>query len=64
LQAATADGVNVNVTKIMNTWIRQMGFPVVTVKRNYITGQAEATQKHFLVDPSQKPDSKYPSPYK
>ncbi|XP_064646003.1 aminopeptidase N-like isoform X2 [Lineus longissimus] len=62
-QAALADNVNVNVTKVMNTWILQMGFPVITVTRDYVTGTAQATQKHFLVDPSQPPDGKYPSPY-
>ncbi|XP_005989844.1 aminopeptidase N [Latimeria chalumnae] len=36
-----------SVDEIMNRWILQMGFPVVTI--NTATGQA--SQKHFLLDP-------------
>lgn len=36
-----------SVSEIMNTWVLQMGFPVVTINTN--TGQV--SQKHFLLDP-------------
>ncbi|CAH1790172.1 unnamed protein product [Owenia fusiformis] len=58
---AMSEGKNIDVGDIMNTWVRQMGYPVVTVSRNGTS--AEATQKHYLLDPSQTPDPKYPSPY-
>ncbi|CAH1790157.1 unnamed protein product [Owenia fusiformis] len=58
---ATSEGKDINVGEIMNTWVRQMGYPVVTVSRN--GASAEAVQKHYLLDPSQTPDSKYPSAY-
>lgn len=49
LQAAKDNGVALPTTvhEIMNTWVLQMGFPVVTV--NTTTGQVD--QKHFLLDP-------------
>uniref|UniRef100_A0A8C1HTT0 Aminopeptidase n=1 Tax=Cyprinus carpio carpio TaxID=630221 RepID=A0A8C1HTT0_CYPCA len=40
------------VQEIMDRWILQMGFPVVTI--NTATGQI--TQEHFLLDPETKPD--------
>ncbi|XP_050956314.1 aminopeptidase N-like [Labeo rohita] len=40
------------VQDIMDRWILQMGFPVVTI--NTTTGQI--TQEHFLLDPETKPD--------
>ncbi|CAJ1048729.1 aminopeptidase Ey-like isoform X2 [Xyrichtys novacula] len=45
------------VEEIMNRWILQMGFPVVTI--NSKTG--EITQKHFLLDPDSVVDT--PSPF-
>uniref|UniRef100_A0A671LE46 Aminopeptidase n=1 Tax=Sinocyclocheilus anshuiensis TaxID=1608454 RepID=A0A671LE46_9TELE len=41
-----------SVQEIMDRWILQMGFPVVTI--NTTTGQI--TQEHFLLDPESKPD--------
>uniref|UniRef100_A0A673L9R0 Alanyl (membrane) aminopeptidase b n=1 Tax=Sinocyclocheilus rhinocerous TaxID=307959 RepID=A0A673L9R0_9TELE len=41
------------VQEIMDRWVLQMGFPVVTI--NTATGQI--TQEHFLLDPETKPDS-------
>uniref|UniRef100_A0A8C1STH1 Aminopeptidase n=1 Tax=Cyprinus carpio TaxID=7962 RepID=A0A8C1STH1_CYPCA len=41
------------VQEIMDRWILQMGFPVVTI--NTATGQI--TQEHFLLDPETKPES-------
>uniref|UniRef100_A0A8C2EZL0 Aminopeptidase n=1 Tax=Cyprinus carpio TaxID=7962 RepID=A0A8C2EZL0_CYPCA len=42
-----------SVQDIMDRWVLQMGFPVVTI--NTKTGQI--TQEHFLLDPETKPDS-------
>lgn len=41
-----------SVQDIMDRWVLQMGFPVVTI--NTETGQI--TQEHFLLDPETKPD--------
>ncbi|XP_026057981.1 aminopeptidase N-like [Carassius auratus] len=41
-----------SVQEIMDRWVLQMGFPVVTI--NTATGQV--TQEHFLLDPDTKPD--------
>uniref|UniRef100_A0A8C7K0J1 Aminopeptidase n=1 Tax=Oncorhynchus kisutch TaxID=8019 RepID=A0A8C7K0J1_ONCKI len=45
------------VHDIMNRWILQMGFPVVTID----TATGHITQKHFLLDPDSVVDR--PSPY-
>uniref|UniRef100_A0A8C2F1B6 Aminopeptidase n=1 Tax=Cyprinus carpio TaxID=7962 RepID=A0A8C2F1B6_CYPCA len=47
-----------SVQDIMDRWVLQMGFPVVTI--NTKTGQI--TQEHFLLDPETKPDR--PSEFK
>ena len=39
----------INVVAIMDTWTRQMGYPVVTVVRNGLN--YTLTQKRFLDDP-------------
>ncbi|XP_070695568.1 aminopeptidase N-like [Pempheris klunzingeri] len=46
-----------SVEVIMNRWILQMGFPVVTID----TQSGKITQKHFLLDPDSTVDR--PSPY-
>lgn len=33
----------------MTTWVEQMGYPVVTLTRNYTTGTTEVTQERFLL---------------
>lgn len=51
----------VNVAKVMDTWTRQMGFPVVTVNRTG-PGKYELSQKRFLSNPEASYDpstSKY-----
>ncbi|KAK7121715.1 hypothetical protein R3I93_022713 [Phoxinus phoxinus] len=40
------------VQEIMDRWVLQMGFPVVT----FNTETGEITQEHFLLDPNSKPD--------
>ncbi|XP_077374178.1 alanyl (membrane) aminopeptidase b, tandem duplicate 1 [Festucalex cinctus] len=61
LQMAVDNSASVNlpgtVDDIMNTWVLQMGFPVVTI--NSETGLI--TQKHFLLDPDS--EVTVPSPY-
>lgn len=47
-----------SVEVIMNRWILQMGFPVVTIN----TQNGRITQKHFLLDPDSVVDR--PSPFK
>uniref|UniRef100_A0A673LAV0 Alanyl (membrane) aminopeptidase b n=1 Tax=Sinocyclocheilus rhinocerous TaxID=307959 RepID=A0A673LAV0_9TELE len=47
-----------HLQRIMDRWVLQMGFPVVTI--NTATGQI--TQEHFLLDPETKPDR--PSEFK
>lgn len=36
-----------NVKEIMKPWIEQGGYPIVTIKRDYITGNIGITQKKF-----------------
>lgn len=50
-----------DVTTILNTWIRQKGLPVVTVKRNGNT--FELTQKRFLTDPDSEKKETVSSDY-
>lgn len=62
LKASKADGDNINVSKVMDTWTLQMGFPVVNVtsKSNTI----KLTQQRFLADPdANQSDTKFKSPY-
>ena len=62
-QQAKADNKTANVAAIMDTWILQMGYPVVTVTRNMDAGTAQVTQSRFLLDPVQKPSTTYTSPF-
>ncbi|XP_046393801.1 aminopeptidase N-like [Ischnura elegans] len=39
---------HLTVKTIMDTWTRQTGFPLITVKRNYENGSAEVTQEKFF----------------
>lgn len=39
----------------MNTWTRQMGHPIIHVKK-INNNQINVTQEHFLLDPSIKPE--------
>lgn len=46
------------MTSVMDTWTRQMGFPVITIKKK---GNAfELTQEHFLADPKAVVERKSP----
>ena len=48
---------NVNVKQIMDTWTLQMGYPLITVKRNYDARTARVSQQRFLVGNSQQVSS-------
>lgn len=59
-QAVVASGTKIpeTVSKIMDRWVLQMGFPVVTI--DTVTGVI--TQMHFLLDPESVVER--PSPFK
>jgi aminopeptidase N len=50
----------IKLRDVMNTWTRQMGHPVITVKKVSPTSYS-LSQNHFLLDPSSVPES---SPFK
>ena len=52
---------NLNITRIMDTWTRQMGYPVVNVQK-VKNGRYKLTQKRYLLDPSLA-DKSEKSPY-
>lgn len=35
------------VKEVMDTWFEQAGYPIVTIERDYATGETKATQKKF-----------------
>ncbi|KAM3926247.1 aminopeptidase N-like [Leptodactylus fuscus] len=47
------------IEEIMNTWVLQMGFPVVTIN----TADGSITQKHFLLDPNSTVTAESPYNY-
>ena len=47
------------VTNIMNTWVLQMGFPVITIN----TSTAVVSQHHFLLDQDSEVSTLSPSQY-
>jgi len=49
---------DMDVKSVMDTWTLQMGFPVVTVKRNYQDKTATVTQKRFLLGSSDEKKKK------
>ncbi|KAJ8022350.1 Aminopeptidase Ey [Holothuria leucospilota] len=55
-------GGGVNIAEVMNTWTKQMGFPVVNVERS--GNDLRLTQDWFLVDPNANTSAApYESPY-
>jgi len=46
----------------MDTWTRQMGYPVINVKRK--DDKMYVTQEHFIVDQDYKESDIKKSPYK
>ena len=45
---------NLNLNLIMNTWMKQMGHPLITIE-NVDNKAISITQKQFLIDPNSKP---------
>ncbi|XP_035717445.1 aminopeptidase N-like isoform X1 [Vespa mandarinia] len=43
---------SITIQQIMDTWTLQTGFPVVTVTRNYLNGDATLTQERFMLQNS------------
>jgi len=43
------DGSNIDVGSVMNTWVKQLGYPLVTVSRES-DNQLTVSQAHFLID--------------
>ena len=43
-----------NVKDIMDTWTLQMGYPLITVRRNYDARTARVSQQRFLVGKPQE----------
>lgn len=39
---------NVTLTDVMNTWSVQKGYPLLTVERNYSSGEIYLSQRRFL----------------
>jgi len=53
--------MDMDVKTVMDTWTLQMGFPVITVTRDYASQTAEARQSRFLISTS-APESSSTSP--
>jgi len=60
---ASADGNPLDVKTIMDPWLNQMGFPLVSVVRK-ADGTATVTQNHFLHPPTQEMNVESPWNYK
>ncbi|KAJ8889377.1 hypothetical protein PR048_008876 [Dryococelus australis] len=45
-------GTDVAVKTVMDSWIHQVGYPLITVTRNYTTGSLTVSQERFLADGS------------
>ena len=64
LQQAIEDGqTDLQLSFIMDTWVLQMGYPVVTLQRCQPTN-IKVTQHHFLINPANPPDGTYAAPFK
>ncbi|KAK7090085.1 hypothetical protein V1264_009931 [Littorina saxatilis] len=59
---AQSESKSLDIADIMNTWTLQMGFPVVTVTRDF-RGDVMVTQKRFLINPDAKDPGVFKSPY-
>lgn len=62
-QISQKSGNNYNISQIMNTWVLQMGYPVIDVTRSR-DGTFNLTQTRFLSE--RKPNmsnEKFTSPY-
>jgi len=64
-QQAHKDGTlpqSMDVKTVMDTWTLQMGFPVITVTRDYSGSTALVSQKRFLITSSPNSAKKEPQP--
>lgn len=60
-ELSSVSSKQLNISKIMDTWTRQMGYPVLTVERVKTT-EWRLSQERYLTDPTAKSKSS-PSPY-
>ncbi|XP_064645102.1 endoplasmic reticulum aminopeptidase 1-like isoform X1 [Lineus longissimus] len=56
-----ASKTKVNVSEVMNTWTKQMGYPIVTLTRDEQV--LKASQQRFLLNPSLAPSTEFSSDY-
>ncbi|KAL4227197.1 hypothetical protein ACF0H5_015170 [Mactra antiquata] len=59
---AKKDKKTIDVRKILDTWVLQMNYPVVTISKD-TKGKIVLTQKRFLKDENSDEPEKYVSPY-
>ena len=60
LWQALSDASGKNIENIMNTWISQPGYPVVSIERD--TSGVTLTQEQFFVGPHESSDKQWPIP--
>ncbi|PAA88783.1 hypothetical protein BOX15_Mlig006779g1, partial [Macrostomum lignano] len=60
-QYSESTNKSLNVSSVMDRWIKQMGYPVLNCSVSTAARRLTLTQNHFLSDPSQVPS--YPSDY-
>jgi len=59
---AKEKGKDIDLAGIMNTWIKQLGYPVVTFDFDKTSNTIKLSQEHFLLDPSSvdhRPESEF-----
>ena len=61
---AEIDDLDLNVRDVMDTWILQMGYPVVTISRDDNDPTVvHVTQEYFQLNDSSEVSTKYPSSF-
>ena len=60
-QEAVKKNMSINVTEVMNTWILQMGYPVVKLTQD--GDNVKFSQKRFLFEEPKAEDEIKESPY-
>ena len=61
-QQARTEQKDLDVADVMNTWTLLMGFPLVSVVRDF-QGDLRVTQKRFLINPDAEDPAVFTSPY-
>ncbi len=51
-----------NITEFADPWTIQMGYPLITVERDYRAGTVTLSQKRFKLDPTAVEKEKYRNP--